>query len=202
MSRASLAAPGASSSVKQEQSPESQTTRLRQAAKIFQDKLSQLEPLHAAARPDDIEGLYNVDAWYLVFGYPPVFPHENAVPGDAVIFTRSRHIVALTELAQLWTVEDSIPQVRKSLRKETPLPTWPSIDFVEALLEIARRNISFAVSSALTADIGFHTSGVLAAILLSAWDVQSTTKVLRVTGNAVADADVGDFIVVCHYEGD
>ncbi|KAJ8116647.1 hypothetical protein OPT61_g1979 [Boeremia exigua] len=78
--------------------------------KHFKEKLAQLQPLRPSAQPVQIENLYNVGAWYLLFGYPPKFPPYGD-PADADLFSRSRHIIALTNLRRDWKQPDTIPRV-------------------------------------------------------------------------------------------
>lgn len=66
---------------------------------------------NAAASPAEIENLYNVGAWYLLFGYPPKFPaYANQI--DATLFTSSRHTAALTRLRNCWKQLDTVAKVR------------------------------------------------------------------------------------------
>ncbi|KAJ4989577.1 hypothetical protein SVAN01_04954 [Stagonosporopsis vannaccii] len=104
--------------------------------KHFKEKLQQLQPLRGEARAADIEGLYNVGAWYLLFGYPPKFPSFGDA-ADARLFARSRHIVALTSLKTAWKRPDTISQIRTVARDVIPFPTWPGRDFIDKLFKIA-----------------------------------------------------------------
>ncbi|KAH6613097.1 hypothetical protein C7974DRAFT_418186 [Boeremia exigua] len=108
------------------------TAQRKRCKEIFQ----RLEPLRATALSAEIESLYNVGAWYQLFGYPPKFP-SWADPNDARVFAGSRLVSALTSLKKEWKQIDTVPKIRAAARDEIPLPTWPGRDFLDKLVKIA-----------------------------------------------------------------
>ncbi|KAF9690397.1 hypothetical protein EKO04_011595 [Ascochyta lentis] len=118
------------------ESAETRGTSKTSQRKHFKDTLQRLQPLRAQALSAEIENLYNVGAWYLLFGYPPKFP-SWADANDARLFAASRHMSALTNLKKEWKQPDAAPKIREAVRDVIPLPTWPGRDFLDKLVKIA-----------------------------------------------------------------
>lgn len=95
------------------ESAESKGTTVAAQRKIFKESLKKLQPLRAAAQRIEIESLYNVGAWYSLFGYPPKLVAACADAGDRALFASSRHITALASLKQAWNQKYTVPRASR-----------------------------------------------------------------------------------------
>jgi hypothetical protein len=58
-----------------------------------------------------MQSIFNVGAWYQLFGWPPKLP-SWAEPSDAQVFAGSRIVSALVNLHKEWKRADTVPKVR------------------------------------------------------------------------------------------
>jgi hypothetical protein len=90
---------------------DSQGISKKTQAQCFRDTLQRLEKLRPNARPAEIQRIFNVGAWYQLFGWPPKLP-SWAEPSDAQVFAGSRIVSALVNLHKDWKRADTLPKVR------------------------------------------------------------------------------------------
>jgi hypothetical protein len=91
---------------------DSQGISKKTQAQCFRDTLQRLEKLRPNARPAEIQRIFNVGAWYQLFGWPPKLP-SWAEPSDAQVFAGSRIVSALVNLHKDWKRADTLPKVRR-----------------------------------------------------------------------------------------